>query len=98
MGVCEMDNPSQPLFENPKTPAAILVIGDAIWRIIAWIGNFDFILSMREERLAMIFESLLKWGWLIILGYALVRFWTRPKTTERKTIHWEMVTYVGLLG
>lgn len=87
-----------PILENPKAPAAVLVIGDATWRLVAWLANFDFIMSMREERLAMIFQSLLKWGWLILLAYAILRVWRSPKSTAKKTIQWEWVTYIGLLA
>jgi len=96
--VCIVPDNKTPILESPKAPAAILGLGDALWKFVAWLGNFDFIMSMREERLAMIFESLLKWGWLIILGYAVLRYFTRPATAERRIIHWEMVTYVGLLA
>ncbi len=81
--------------ENPKTPAAILGVGTAIWKIVSFFGNFDFVLSMREERLALIFESLLKWGWILLLLYAIYRYWKSP--TNKSSIHWEMVAYVGIL-
>lgn len=88
-----MANARGSLLENPRAPAAILAIGDAIWAVIAWLGNFDFIMSMQEEKIAMIFEALLKWGWLIILGYAILRYLSKPRRANR----WEMVAYVGVL-
>jgi hypothetical protein len=89
---------STPILEKPQTPAAILALGDLVWRVVAWLGNFDFIMSMREERIAMIFESLLNWGWLVILGWAILRFIRSRSNTNKKFLEWEMIAYVALVA
>jgi hypothetical protein len=88
--------PRELYLDKSKAPAILLGIGDLVWKTISALGNFDFIFSMREERLAMIFESLLKWGWLIILGWAIFRYLKSPRRPG--TIYWEMVIYVGIIA
>jgi hypothetical protein len=87
----------QSKFDNPRIPAAILLVGDLLWKSITWLRNFDFIFSMREERLAAIFEGLLKWGWVVILVYALARL-AVPGKPSKKTTQREMLIYVGVLA
>jgi hypothetical protein len=69
---------------SPRTPGVALAIGSITWRIIGYWSNVDFILSVREERISMILEALLDWGWiaLIICG-AIWAFYTPP--SEDKT-------------
>jgi hypothetical protein len=58
------EEPQQPTTEeriqeavkSPKTPPILLTLGSIIWKIIAAWSNVDFILSVREERIAMILE------------------------------------------
>ena len=52
---------------------------------------------MRQEKVASLAEGFLKWGWLILVLWAIFRYLTVPRATEKKVIHWEMVTYVGVL-
>jgi hypothetical protein len=75
----------QEVVKSPKTAAVFLAVGSALWRAIAAWSNVDFILSVREERIAMILEFLLDWGWLIIIIVAVLWAVLAPRTSADKT-------------
>lgn len=83
---------------SPKAAPTILTIGTAILRGIAWWQDIDFILSVREEKIAMALQLLLDWGWLILVIVGIV--WilgAHEVPTDQAKVHWGMVTSVGIL-
>jgi len=61
-------------FNSPKAAPAVLSIGAFLWRALAWWENVDFILSVREERVAVTLQLLLDWGWLVLIVVGIVWF------------------------
>ena len=59
--------------DDPQAWAsAILGFGSLAWRLISAWANFDFLLSMREEKVAMAFDFFANKGWLILLIVAII--------------------------
>jgi hypothetical protein len=48
--------------DSPKAAPAVLSIGALLWRVLAWWENVDFILSVREDRVAMTLQLVLDYG------------------------------------
>jgi hypothetical protein len=84
---------------NPKTPPLALAVGQIVWRGVAALSNIDFIVSVREERIAMILEWLLDWGWIVIaVVAALWAFFAPRKSQEPNLLSWQRVGVMGVLG
>lgn len=95
------ENSSEPKidFNNPKAAPTILAIGALLWRGIAWWEDVDFVLSIREEKIAMTLELLLDWGWLVLAVVGIVWALSAHKSPKDETkVHWGMVTAVGILA
>ena len=95
------DSPVSPRidFNNPKAAATILLLGAPILRAIAWWEDIDFILSIREEKIAMTLQLFLDWGWLILLVVSVVWILSvRKSPVDTSKVHWGMVTSVGILA
>jgi hypothetical protein len=80
---------------EPKTPAGVLVLGSIAWRLLSWVSNIDFILSMREEKIAMLFQILLSWGWIVIIALGIL--WAIVSRDTRRT-YGGMSLSVGVLA
>jgi hypothetical protein len=86
-------------FDSPKAPPTILTLGVLLWRAIAWWADIDFILSIREEKIAMTLQLLLDYGWLVLAIAGVIWALGAHKAPEDKTnVHWGMVTSVGILA
>jgi hypothetical protein len=86
-------------FNSPKAPPTILTLGALLWRGIAWWADVDFILSIREEKIAVTLQLLLDWGWLVLVIVGIVWALGANKTPKDTTsVHWGMVTAVGILA
>jgi hypothetical protein len=85
-------------FDSPKAAPAVLTVGAAIWKGIAELANVDFILSVREERLAMMFQFILDYGWLLLVVVGLIWILQAHRSPDRERIHWGMVASVGILA
>ncbi len=86
-------------FNSPKAPPLILAVGSLLWRALAWWQGVDFILSIREEKVAMTLQLLLDWGWLVLAIIGVIWFlgaYKIPSDTTR--VHWGTVTCVGILA
>ena len=86
------------MLERPIAPPILLSVGSALWKGIAYWGNIDFILSMRQERLAMIFQSFLDYGWAVLLVVGIVWGLQARRPTKVVKVQWGIVTVVGLLA
>ena len=84
--------------DNPKAAPTVLTIGAAVWKGIAELANVDFILSVREERLAMMFQFILDYGWIILIVVGVVWALQAHRSPEKERIHWGMVFSVGILA
>src|SRR5271157_1580097 len=86
-------------FDSPKAAPTVLAIGAALWRAVAWWGDVDFILSIREEKIAMTLQLLLDWGWLILVVVGILWMLGVHKFPKDPTrVHWGMVASVGILA
>jgi hypothetical protein len=92
---------SEPIlnFSSPKAPPTILTIGALAWRLLAWWEGVDFILSIREEKIAMTLQLLLDWGWLALIVVGVVWFLgANKRPADTTSVHWGMVTAVAILA
>jgi hypothetical protein len=86
-------------FDSPKAAPVVLSIGALLWRILAWWENIDFILSVREERVAVALQLILDWGWLFLIIAGVVWFLGANRApVDTSKVHWGMVTAVGILS
>jgi len=84
---------------NPKAPPIVLGVWQLIWRGMAAMSNIDFIVSVREERVAMILEWLLDWGWILIAVVAAIwAFFAPRKSPNIRSLNWQRVGVVGVIG
>lgn len=79
-------------FDSPKAAPTVLAVGSALWKGVAELANVDFILSVREERLAMMFQFVLDYGWLILIFASLVWLLQAHRSPDKERVHWGMVT------
>jgi hypothetical protein len=86
-------------FDNPKAAPVVLAVGAGIWRFISYLSNIDFILSVREERIAVVLELLLDYGWILLIVAGVVWFLGANKVPrDTSKVHWGMVTAVGIVA
>jgi len=86
-------------FNNPKAAGLLLLLGAPLLRILAWWEDIDFILSIREEKVAMTLQLFLDWGWLIFMVGAIVWILSVHRSpVDPAKVHWGMVTSVGILA
>src|SRR6267378_6475949 len=95
------ENTSGPLldFNNPKASGILLLLGAPLLRLLALLEGIDFILSIREEKIAMALQLFLDWGWLILTVVAIVWILSvRKSPVDPAKVHSGMVTSVGILA
>jgi hypothetical protein len=64
------------LASDPHLQApAILTIGLLLWRLLSAISNIDFLLSINEEKFALIFAFMQNTGWWLFSIIGLCWFW-----------------------
>ncbi len=86
-------------FNNPKAAGILLLLGAPLLRLLALLEGIDFILSIREEKIAMALQLFLDWDWLILMVAAIVWILSVPKSPVDSTkVHWGMVATVGILA
>ena len=85
-------------FDSPKAAPTVLTIGAALWKATAELANVDFILSVREERLAMMFQFVLDYGWLILIFVGVIWALQAHRSPEKERIHWGMVFSASVLS
>jgi hypothetical protein len=86
------------ILNSPKGAGIVLAIGSILWRLVAAWSNVDFILSIREERIAVILEAVLDWGWVVILIAAVIWAIAAPKDrTDKTSMSWGMAITAGVL-
>lgn len=86
-------------FNNPKAPPTILAVGAALWKLLAALEGIDFVLSIREEKIAMTLQLLLDWGWLALIVVGIIwALGAHRAPADTTKVHWGMVTSVGILA
>jgi hypothetical protein len=77
---------SQILNDPQSMASAILSVGAAAWKGLSVWSNVDFLLSIREERFAIMFQFFDTTGWWLLLIFGLAWLavrWVRGPTQER---------------
>src|SRR5580704_6203573 len=77
---------SQILNDPQSMASAILSVGAAAWKGLSVWSNVDFLLSIREERFAIMFQFFETTGWWLLLIFGLIWLavrWARGPTQER---------------
>jgi hypothetical protein len=80
---------------QPKGPALVLGLGSLLWKLASLVSNIDFILSLREGKVAVFFQFLLNWGWILLPVLALLWGLTSRDT---RTTHGGMTFSVGVIS
>jgi len=80
---------------NPKAAPVILAVGAGLWRLVEWAADIDFLLSIRDEKAALIFQFLVSYGMWILIGVSVFWFFFAKNSGERK-ITVGMVAAVGV--
>jgi len=87
---------------DPEVQAsAVLTIGSLLWKIVSAISNVTFLVSIRQESFAAMFQFFESTGWWLLMalgvGWLLVRI-THPNPTQRTTPGWSMVGVLSMIA
>ena len=58
---------------NVQVPL-VLTVGTGLWKLLSIWSDVDFLLSIREQKFALIFDLFTSSGWIIVLAIGLVWF------------------------
>ncbi len=84
--------------KNPRKQApALLVLGSLIWKALAWIQSIDFILSIKEGKLAMMLDFLLGHGWWIIATFGVIWFLV-AKDSKGSSSPWSLALSASVIA
>jgi hypothetical protein len=85
--------------QGATSPAILLTIGNFVWKGFALWGNIDFILSLGEDKVTVILEAILNWGWAVLAGVGAVLWFARRKLPKsNRTEQWAMLAVVAALA
>jgi hypothetical protein len=73
---------ANPIRVQPKTPAqaapAVLLIGDMLWKVFEYLEHLDLMLSVREGKFAVMFQTFSDYGgWIAALASAVWFYFAR---------------------
>src|ERR1700731_26674 len=72
--------------------SALLTFGSPIWKFISNVSNVDFLLSINEQKFAVMFDFLENIGWFLIIliggGWLFIRFLHRDQRKQRPSPSW----------
>jgi hypothetical protein len=87
------------IFKNRvKKPGLVLAIGTGLWKIMSAMSTVDFIFSIGQEKIAMIFEAFLSWGWLVFVAIGIVWAFGSKKSSAKRKGDWGMAMSVGIVA
>jgi hypothetical protein len=79
--------PPQKWEDSQLLASAILGFGSILWKVVSAVSNVDFLLSIKEERFAVLFNFFENTGWwlLAIVGaiWAIGRYFSKAQTRKR---------------
>jgi hypothetical protein len=82
--------------------SSLLALGPPIWKFISTVSNIDFLLSINEQKFAVLFDFMENTGWILIMlfgaGWLGVKYargdW---RTKQQGSPSWGLVIAVGLM-
>jgi hypothetical protein len=94
----------QSFIQDPQILAsAILGFGSAAWKILSVWSNVDFLLSIREEQFAVIFQFFQNVGWLVLIAFAVA--WAIVRAISNRSARvpvsipdWPMLMCCGVIA
>src|SRR5207245_10912971 len=57
---------------RPKIPPAILIVGSLAGKLISWVSNSDFLLSIKHETFLLMLGWLISYGWWFMAGVGVI--------------------------
>jgi hypothetical protein len=106
--------PQLPIPTTPPTPSvspipartpdsqllasAVLGLGSGVWKAISAWSNVDFLLSIREERFAVMFEFFQNTGWIILLIIGVIWGVIRLSSKKKKPLpDWSLLASTSII-
>jgi hypothetical protein len=81
---------------------SILAAGSAIWKFISSVSNVDFLLSINEQKFAVLFDFLENTGWILLVligaGWLGIKYIRGDWGVQKTSPNWGLVIAVGLLA
>src|SRR2546428_10422041 len=81
---------------RPKIPAAILIVGSLAGKLISWLSNIDFLLSIKHETFLLMLGWLISYGWWFMAGVGVI--WAYNARGTSRIFGPSLVTVVGVLA
>ncbi|HZC81120.1 MAG TPA: hypothetical protein VE222_05285 [Nitrospiraceae bacterium] len=80
---------------RPKIPPAILIVGSLAGKLMSWLLNIDFIMSIKNQTFLLLFGWLISYGWWFMAAVGVI--WVF-KARGTKVLGPGLVTVVGVLA
>src|SRR3989442_960054 len=81
---------------RPKIPPAILIVGSLAGKLISWVSNSDFLLSIKHETFLLMLGWLISYGWWFMAGVGVI--WAYNARGTSRILGPSLVTVVGVLA
>jgi hypothetical protein len=81
---------------RPKIPPAILIVGSLAGKLISWLSNIDFLLSIKHETFLLMLGWLISYGWWFMAGVGVI--WAYNARGTSRIFGPSLVTVVGVLA
>jgi hypothetical protein len=82
--------------------SSLLAFGSPLWKVISNISNVDFLLSINEQKFALLFEFLESTGWFLImlvgLGWFGLKYIRSDWRVQEGSPTWGLATAIGLMA
>ncbi len=82
---------------GPGLAPAVLTLGSLVWRLTSVASNIDFLISLREEKITLIFNFVMAYGWWLFAVIGIVWF-IAVRGKAAPTVGLGLVLVVGLLS
>jgi len=81
---------------TPKIPPAILIAGSLAGKLMSWLSNIDFLLSIKNDTFLLMIGWLISYGWWFMAGVGVI--WAYNARGTSKVFGPGLVTVVGVLA
>jgi len=81
---------------RPKISPAILIVGALAGKLLSWLSNIDFLLSIKNDTFLLMIGWLISYGWWFMAGVGVI--WAYNARGTSKVFGPGLVTVVGVLA
>jgi hypothetical protein len=71
---------------KPKLPPILLEVGVILWRLVGWVSNIDFMMSISSDIFLTMFTFFMDYGWWIVALLGAVWIFSVHGQTKRRVI------------